>query len=73
MVQCSHYYSYNFPPNDEELKMCINIATKFKGPVLLMYPITNFTNDCNVTHVFIHPDDGLDDIKSRISAGYTLV
>lgn len=73
MVQCSHYYSYNCPPNDEELKMCISIAQKFKGPVLLMYPITNFTNDCTVTHVFIHSDDGLDEVKSRMNSGYHLV
>lgn len=72
MVQCSHYYSYNSPPNDEELKMCISIAQKWKGPVLLMYPTTNFTNNCHVTHVMIHPDDRLEDVKLRMAAEYTL-
>lgn len=66
------YYSYNSPPNDEEIIGCMNIAEKFKGSVLLHYAAVNLTNNCNVSHVFIHPDDTLEDIKLRISAGYKL-
>lgn len=73
MVSILKYYSYNSPPNDEELKTCIDIAEKSKSVVLLFFASVNLTNDCNVNHVFIHPDDTLEQILLRIPAGYSIL
>lgn len=73
MLPVLEYYSHNSPPNDEELKSCINIAEKQKGPVLLFYASVNLTKDTNVNHVFIHMDDTLEDVKLRMSAGYKIL
>lgn len=72
MIPLLKYYSYHNAPNDEELKACIDIATKAKSVVLLYYADAELTNNTDVHHVFIHAEDTLETAKARMFSYYKL-
>lgn len=59
------YYSYNEAPNEEELKGCIDIASKSKSTLMLYFGKSDVASETKC--IFIHPGDDIDVINNRIS------